>query len=83
MRNSVASDGRWSEKISVGDASGPRKSTIFVAHLSDFVHSLFEDIKMRSSKANYHGPVIMKPPKSQFYAIQVIVLQVLAKSESA
>ena len=62
--------------------TGPRSSIVLVVHLSDFTHALFRDIKIRSQKANYHDPVVMKPPKKQFRAVQVIELQVLPKAES-
>lgn len=74
--------GRWKEKISVGNAPGERLSIVLVAHLSELLHALFMDIKVRSQKANFHDAVVMKPQKDQFYAVQVVVLQVRAKSNS-
>jgi hypothetical protein len=44
--------------------------------VNDFINELFQDIKDRSRRADYHGPVIMHPPKKQFSVVQGLVLEV-------
>jgi hypothetical protein len=69
-------DGRWKGTVNVNPSPGPRTSTIVLAWVSDFLDTLLSDIKDRSKRANFYGPVKMKTPKSQFWKVQSIVVNV-------
>lgn len=69
-------DGRWKASMSVGPSPGPRSCVILLVKVNDFINELFQDIKDRSRKAEYHGPVVMNPPKKLFSVVQGLVLEV-------
>jgi hypothetical protein len=77
-------DGRWQERISVGDTAGPRNSVVLLVSVTDFTHALLKDIKERSRLAKNHDPVKMDPPpKDQFLELNKLVLQIPGPPQSA
>lgn len=69
-------DGAWKGTINVGLEKGERTCNVLLVWVSDFVHSLFCDIKNRSLKAGYHGPITMTPDPKAFKVVQVLVFNV-------
>jgi hypothetical protein len=69
-------DGRWKEGIHIGDHSGPRPCFVSVVWVSEFMHSILSDIKVRSDKGKVWDPLKIKPPSNHFSIVHSIVLQV-------
>src|SRR5208282_378861 len=70
----LRSDAVWKAEFDTGQSPVPRTCTLLLVRVSDFAHSLFEDIKSRSFKANYHGAIKMSPPSSDFEVVQTLVM---------
>lgn len=70
-------DGLWQASIYTGPTPGPWACNLLLVRVSDFAHTLFEDIQRRSKKANDFGPVKMnRIPESQFKVVQALVVNV-------
>jgi hypothetical protein len=69
-------DGRWKERIHIGDHAGPRLCFVSVVWVSDFMHSILTDIRHRTVKGNVWIPIKMNPPKNHYSVVNSIVLQV-------
>jgi hypothetical protein len=65
------------QPIHTGPTPGPWACNLLLVRVSDFAHTLFEDIQRRSRKANDFGPVKMsRIPESQFKIVQALVVNV-------
>ncbi len=69
-------DGHWKERINASAQPGPRTCVVLLVWVSTFVDSLLSDIKDRSSRAQYWGPIKMSPPSRRFSVVQSLVLSV-------
>ena len=69
-------DGRWNAKISVGLQAKPMTCPVLLVWLSDSMHSIINDIKERSHRAEDWSALNMVPPKGHFLVVQGIVLHV-------
>jgi hypothetical protein len=72
-------DGRWKERINTGRNPERRTCIVLLVWVSDFMQSLLEDIKDRSTRAEYWGPVKMNPPKRHFSVAHSVALNVEPK----
>src|ERR1043166_655751 len=67
-------DGRWSERINTGRTQ--RSCTVLLVSVTEFMHTIFDDIKDRSTRATYWGPIEMTPPRAHFSVVQALTLNV-------
>jgi hypothetical protein len=46
--------------------------------LTDFLDTIFKDIRVRGQKGGYFDPVVLNPPKKDFSIVREYVFQVVA-----